>query len=169
MKRTAYILILFLVMSCGTLKPRDHIMAIDSSPRGETVYDDQKTKIGKTPFFHKVEPQWSKTYYFGKEKTKIKSHCSLAWSRTIIPDTLVSALPGIGLILGPLAIGTDIYTGEVFDCEQMVSHQLKEGLDYSSPELKVLILPFQAETEELSNKVIKDWYENKYGLKFEPT
>ncbi len=120
------VLLLFSLISCGTLRSPKKIVPVDSSPRGIDVFYKGKN-IGTTPFFHQVDNGQSHTYSFYNNKEKIDKNyqCPFNWGQSVLPSSLVMLLYPVGTVFGVVGLTTDYFSGSLFRCQKTFTFTTK--------------------------------------------
>ncbi|TNF00925.1 MAG: hypothetical protein EP326_05655 [Deltaproteobacteria bacterium] len=163
MKHFFILILLSLVVSCGTLKKRDNIVFADSSPRGLEVKDEKGKVLGKTPFFLEVDTFKRQTYSFfsEEEKTNVSYGCPFDWGGSIIPDLIFVFQP----VISATFLITDLLTGGAYVCRKPIHATMK--VDESKVKLiqrnrRILVLPIASRDKVLSDKIIKSWEKTRF-------
>lgn len=161
--RNLLILLLIPCIShCGTLGDRQEIVAIDSQPRGQIVYEQSESQtinpMGVTPFFQPLTPQSKQNLFIGTDPTTaqaVEAPCELNWRNAVIPDAAL-ALGGVMVGIGALMI--DLISGGIYTCGPRLLLKGVRKAPPLRPECHLyLIVPPQHQDHATSRLLARKW------------
>lgn len=164
-QRCRDLLILLLVpciSQCGTIGDNREIVAIDSQPRGQIVYEksesDTLKPIGVTPFFQPLAPKSKQNFHIGADQTNsraVEAPCELNWRNAVIPDTAL-ALGGVMVGIGALMV--DLVSGGIYTCGPQLVLKGVSNIQPLRPECHLyLIVPPQHQDHAMSRRLARKW------------
>lgn len=112
--------IVFFFSACTTITSKHQYIAVDSTPRHASVFDENDNFLGKTPFVYEITRD-SKLHLF-IEKDGIKQNynnaCSFRWGEAGLGNLIF-------LYFAAIAIPIDLTTGAAYNCEELNKFDLQ--------------------------------------------
>ena len=156
-----YILLLSLILlsACGTVKKRPNIVPFDSNPRGLKVTDKKGNELGQTPFFLKVDPNWSNHYNViqNNRAHDLRYECKMNWGGSIVPDSILLPFAPSGTIVGTIFLLTDWFTGGIYRCVNPIHYDGRAQNEIIEQPKRILPLPFKNLDRNFSEKTHSIW------------
>ncbi len=165
-----------MVGGCATIASREHIVPIDSVPRGLAIYESSQsqTQMGITPFFTVLPRAYRQELAIGipdnKQRAVEQFTCGINWTTAVIGNGAAGALHGLsgggpatGLLAFGLYSGIDLLTGNFFSCSDGILFRVKVPQQYQR-ELKecrvYLVIPPMADDEKISDLLTQRWLDS---------
>ncbi|WP_127718433.1 hypothetical protein [Halobacteriovorax sp. HLS] len=167
MKKLSFYLVLFFLVSCGTLRSPKNVIPIDSSPRGVQVYNDEKL-IGVTPFFYEAKRAKTHKIEFRYNKKIISKEykCSLNWDQSILPTSLIMLLYPAGTIFGGVGLSLDGISGGLYKCHSPLFAYTSFKFENTEKKKKVIMLPIENEFQVFSKEMLERYKRENLEIEF---
>lgn len=166
------ILTQLLLVSCATIGGRKNIVPFDSNPRGLLVFDQRGKLLGKTPFFHDINPKGKQYFIFkipedqGEWSKKELYKCPIDWGQSFVPG-VVPALFGVGgAIVGGVSLAVDAISGHLFHCQKPIFVGQNLLPKTIVKEKIILVLPFFDRDVKVS-RLVREYWVREYFTKEE--
>ena len=138
MRYLAFIILLG-VSGCGTIRGINQTVAIDSDPRGLSVWQDgEKAPLGRTPTFTRIKRASTLKLDLRQESVTVATieiPCSYRWS--MAATNLAASFTSGGILLVPSLLAIDWYTGAAYECPDKIDSKIAP-----SPSLRMVDVPY---------------------------
>lgn len=163
---------MILTNGCATIAAREHIVPIDSEPRGIAVYSSTSSdlQMGITPFFANLPRGYSQELTVsvpgGSRRSVENFHCGINWTTGVIGNGVLGGLSAIsggvgsGLVVMAAFSGLDALTGNFFSCSDGVMFKVKMS---AAQKKKLencrtfLFVPPATDDEKVSDLLLQRW------------